>query len=228
MIYLITGKPGAGKSYFVSRKIKEWINEGFYVLTNVIVYPLTLKVFGYEIINEHKKFSQRYFYFNDDIDIKEFWAFSQSILGKKIKEGSIKLIIDEGLLLISKKFNEGKKELIKFLTQHRKLGYDIYILAQSKMELDTTIKSLVDKLIMVKYVREVFLIDIPNIRLVYERNINTNEIFTLSFLFINPLFYRFYESYKIHLKVKEKEQIDKEIKNILSWQDIAGVLTPAI
>ncbi len=226
MIYLVVGKPGAGKTYFISKKIKEWINDGYFILTNIIVYPLTLRLWGYEIINEHKKFKDKFFYFNDDVAIEEFWSFSQVILGSKIKEGSIKLIIDEGLMLINKKFNENKKDFIKFLTQHRKLGYDIFILAQSKMELDTTIRSLVDKLIMIKYPREVFLIDIPNIRLVYERNINTNEIFTLSFFFINPLHYRFYESYKIHIKLKEKEQINKEIKNIYDWSSITGALAP--
>ncbi len=227
MIYLIIGKPGSGKTYYISRKIKEWINDGHYVLTNIIVYPLTLRFFGYELINEHRKFKHYYYYYNDDINIEEFWSFSRVVLKNKIKEGSIKLVIDEGLLLISKKFNENKKEFVKFLTQHRKLGYDIYILAQSKMELDTTIRSLVDKLIMIKYFREVFLIDITNVRLIYERNINTNDIFMVSTFFINPFFYKFYESYKIHLKLKEKENINKDIKNIYDWSSIAGLLSPA-
>jgi hypothetical protein len=227
MIYLVAGKPGTGKTYIMSKKIKQWVAEKKYVLTNILVYPLTLRVFGKEIINEHEKFKNFYYYFNEDIQVEELWRFSEIVLGNRKKEGQIKLIIDEGLLMISKRFQENKKEFIRFLTQHRKLGYDIYILAQSKNEIDSTIRSLIDILWYVRYVREVFLIDIPYLRVFYERNMFSNEIFFFNIFFLNPFFFRFFESYKIHLKINEKEKINKEIKNIYSWREIAGVLTPA-
>ena len=227
MIYLVAGKPGSGKTYIMARKIKEWIGEKKYILTNILVYPLVLRVFGREIINEIKKFQERYFYFNDDVQVEEFWRFSE-ILGNRKKEGQIKLVIDEGLLMINKKFQENKKDFIRFLTQHRKLGYDVFILAQSKNEVDTTIRSLIDVLWYVRYVREVFLIDIPYLRVFYERNIVSNDVFIFKIFFLNPFFFRFFESYKIHLKVNEKEKINlKEVKNIYSWKEIAGVLSPA-
>ncbi len=228
MIILVAGKPGSGKSYFMSLKIKEWINTGYIVLTNMVVYPLTIRIFGKELINEHKKFKERFYFFNDDVTIEELWKFPKKIIKGNIKEGMIKLVIDEGLMLINKKYNENKKEFIKFLTQHRKLGYDIYLLAQSKNEIDTTIRSLIDILWYIRYVREVFLLDIPYLRVFYERNLNNNDIFMFKFFILNPLFFRFYESYKLHLKMKEDKEIEnKEIKNIYNWVDIAGLLSPA-
>jgi hypothetical protein len=66
------------------------------------------------------------------------------------------------------------------------------------------------------------------LRVFYERNINNNDIFLFKFFVLNPLNFKFYESYKIHLRMNENKEIEnKEIKNIYNWVDIAGVLSPA-
>ena len=93
-------------------------------------------------------------------DIGEFYYISNDILrpellikysqiyfkNHKFKEGAIRLYIDECQLLFNaREWNmNGRKEWLSFFTQHRKYGYDIYLIAQFDRMIDRQIRSLIE------------------------------------------------------------------------------------
>lgn len=141
-IYLLTGTPGSGKSLHMARLIY-WqtrrgnkcicnfeINEGmlknegnYEYVGNELLSPYYLQDFAQNYISERKENNQ-----------------------KPIQEGQIKLYIDECQLLFNARtWNEkSRKDWIKFFTLHRKLGYDIYLIAQFDYMIDKQIRSLVE------------------------------------------------------------------------------------
>lgn len=62
------------------------------------------------------------------------------------KEGRIKLYIDECQIIFNaRSWNDrSRADWVKFFTQHRKLGYDIYLISQFDTMIDKQIRSLVE------------------------------------------------------------------------------------
>lgn len=232
MIYVITGKPGSGKTFFTALDIRFWLREGYYVLTNILLYPLTLKIFGKTIYSDLEFFKKKYYYLNEDFEIEELLFFSKNIMGLKVIEGKIKLVLDEVLTLITRRQyldQTIKKKFIRFLTQHRKYGYDIYLISQSIKDIDSIIRSLVDIHIKYMYVHEVVpFVPKINLRLKYTKSISNNDFYDWTFLYLANYFgvaYKLYESYKIHLRKNEMDLSIKN-KNIMSFEEVQKLLAP--
>lgn len=104
-------------NFDVNRNV--WKNGGktFYYVPNNILTPANLA-----------KISQVYF---------EDHPFS---------EGAIKLYIDECQIIFNaRSWNDrNRADWVKFFTQHRKLGYDIYLIAQFDSMIDKQIRSLIE------------------------------------------------------------------------------------
>lgn len=143
MIYLYTGTPGAGKSYHMAETIYYdvkyhrpvvcnfevnrdlWRDGGktFYYVPNRILTPQNLAKISEVYFEDHKK-----------------------------REGSLKLYIDECQIIFNaRNWNDkgtvsaaSRADWIKFFTQHRKLGYDIYLISQFDTMIDKQIRSLVE------------------------------------------------------------------------------------
>lgn len=86
---------------------------------------------------------------NDSLDVgylQEFsnWYFNEQ--GNRFREGALKLYIDECQLIFNARTwnDKDRKEWIKFFTQHRKLGYDVYLIAQFDSMIDKQLRSLVE------------------------------------------------------------------------------------
>lgn len=135
MITLYSGTPGSGKSLHCARTIINWSRLGQPVIGN---FPVNLR--------RYKR--ARYTYLpNEKITPDFLTRFSREYFGnKRIKEGSILLVIDECQLLFNAREwqKTGRAEWLSFFTLHRHLGYDIILIAQFDRMIDKQIRSLIE------------------------------------------------------------------------------------
>lgn len=86
---------------------------------------------------------------NEDLNVELLQEFSDKYFkeqGNAFREGALKLYIDECQLLFNARTwnDKARKDWIKFFTQHRKLGYDVYLIAQFDSMIDKQLRSLVE------------------------------------------------------------------------------------
>lgn len=139
MIYLYTGTPGSGKSLHMARDIYDTCN---YVRQDRLV------IVNFPVRTDSFRYSDRVVYLPPDdmfphriVEIcREFWG------DRPIREGSIKLFLDECQLIFnSRTWNaSGRSDWISLFTQHRKLGLDVYLVAQFDEMIDKQIRTLVE------------------------------------------------------------------------------------
>lgn len=135
MITLYSGTPGSGKSLHCARTIKNWSRLGYPVIGN---FPVDLSM--------HKR-AQYTYCPNDKLTPDFLIKYSKEHFGdRRIKEGSILLVIDECQLLFNaREWNKrGRDAWLSFFTLHRHLGYDIILIAQFDRMIDRQIRSLIE------------------------------------------------------------------------------------
>lgn len=134
MISLFSGTPGSGKSLHVASYIYERCKREKVTIGN------------FEINRNIVPSPEFYFYWdNPDITVERLVKFSFDYFrDNKFKEGSILLILDEAQLLFNARewSVKGRSDWILFFTQHRKLGYNIIMVAQFDRMIDKQIRSL--------------------------------------------------------------------------------------
>lgn len=141
MIYLYSGTPGSGKSLHQAIDIYWWLHNGHPCICNFEINLDNIK------IRDRKKLGEFYCITNDvlrpDLLIKYSKLYFKD---HKFKEGAIRLYLDEcGIIFDARLWNsKGRKEWISFFTQHRKYGYDIYLVAQFDRMIDRQIRSLIE------------------------------------------------------------------------------------
>lgn len=140
MIYLYSGTPGSGKSLHQASEIYWKIHNGKPVLANFEV--------NIDAIKGNKDRMGEFYYISNDILRPELLIKYSQIYFKthKFKEGIISLFIDECQLMFNARewSIKGRKEWISFFTQHRKYGYNIYLVAQFDRMIDRQIRSLIE------------------------------------------------------------------------------------
>lgn len=140
MISLFSGTPGAGKSLHLAsilynrmRFFKRPIVGNFNCDFSKIKNPK-----GTYVYCDNMQLSPQFLidYSND---------YSEKI-GRRVKEGEILLCIDECQILFnSRDWGRGNRaEWCSFFTQHRKLGYEVILIAQFDRMLDRQIRSLIE------------------------------------------------------------------------------------
>lgn len=137
MIWLYTGTPGSGKSYCATidiyKKLKRKNKNK--VIAN---YPLNLPK------NMENNFIYRD---NSELTIPFLIKFAQKN-HKLGVEGQTLVVIDEAQIIFNSRswnIEYGQRmEWIKFFSQHRKLGYNIIMIAQFDRMIDRQIRSLVE------------------------------------------------------------------------------------
>lgn len=134
MISLYSGTPGSGKSLHCARTIINWSRLGYPVVGNFTVDLSKYKRADFTYCPNHEM--------TPDFLIK----LSQEKVGSHPKEGSILLVIDECQLLFNAREwqQSGRAQWLSFFTQHRKLGYDIILIAQFDRMVDRQIRSLIE------------------------------------------------------------------------------------
>ena len=137
MINLFSGTPGSGKSLHQSRVVEAWLKLNKPVIANYSIDTSKIK-------NCKGSFTEVNLYELNPRYLKEFSI--EYFKNHKFKEGTIRLFIDEAQLLFNARewSKEGRAEWLEFFTQHRKYGYDIYLIAQFDRMLDRQIRSLIE------------------------------------------------------------------------------------
>lgn len=140
MIYLYSGTPGSGKSLHQAEDIYWTIHNGKPVLAN---FEINIDV----IKGNKSKFGEFYYIPNDILKPELLIAYSKIYFrDHKFKEGAIRLYLDECQIIFNARDwqAKGRKEWLSFFTQHRKYGYDIYLVAQFDRMIDRQIRSLIE------------------------------------------------------------------------------------
>lgn len=138
MITLYSGTPGSGKSLHQASDIFYWLKYKRPCITN---YEVNTDIIP-------KCDPSRHVYLpNDELKPDFLIDFSRQWFKKhRFKEGGIRLYIDEAQLLFNAREwqQNGRADWISFFTQHRKYGYDIYLVAQFDRMLDRQVRSLLE------------------------------------------------------------------------------------
>lgn len=137
MIFLYSGTPGSGKSLHQAKDIYFCLRRGKPCICN----------FDIDVTKIPKRKSEFIFLDNEHLNPELLIKYSKVYFSKhKFKEGAIRLYIDECQLLFNAREwqSYGRKEWLSFFTQHRKYGYDIFLIAQFDRMIDRQIRSLIE------------------------------------------------------------------------------------
>lgn len=136
MIYLYSGTPGSGKSLHQAKDIYHHLKFGNPVIANFEINTALFK----------KKVPFIYLP-NNELNPKELIEISHTYFSNhKFKEGAIKLYIDECQILFNARewSKPDRQDWLIFFTQHRKYGYNIFLVAQFDRMIDKQIRSLIE------------------------------------------------------------------------------------
>lgn len=140
MIDLYSGTPGSGKSLHTAIRLYYWLKSGKTCICN---FPIELKK-----VRKKRPDTLPFFEIdNKDITPETLIEFSRMhFKGKRIKEDSIVLVIDEAQILFNARTWQqiGRSEWLSFFSQHRKYGYHIILIAQFDRMLDRQIRSVIE------------------------------------------------------------------------------------
>lgn len=136
MIFLYSGTPGSGKSLHQADRIYYHLKFNRPVIAN---YEINTSLF--------KKKVPFLFIPNNELKPDKLIEISKEYFkNHRFKEGALSLYIDECQLLFNARewAQSGRQEWLSFFTQHRKYGYDIYLVAQFDRMIDRQIRSLIE------------------------------------------------------------------------------------
>ena len=121
MIYLYSGTPGSGKSLHMARDIYHRLRQGGTVIANFDIN-----------VNKIPKCKGQFIYLdNEYLTPQNLIKFSAVFFrDHKFKEGKLRVYLDEcSILFNARDWNmNGRKEWLSFMSQHRKYGYDLYLM----------------------------------------------------------------------------------------------------
>lgn len=133
MIRLFSGTPGSGKTLHAVHVV-DWYNRhkkpvvlNFELNPDMIRYPEL-------IVTPEDKITPQML-----IDYSAYW-----FQDKPMKEGEILLVLDEAQLIFNARDWQFNRPWISFFTQHRKMGYDIILIAQYDRMLERQVRTLIE------------------------------------------------------------------------------------
>lgn len=136
MIWLYSGTPGSGKSYHLAKDVYSRLRSGKRVISNV--------TFNLGYIQKRNKFNFKY------VDNSELTvSMLEEYAGKyheQGREGQTLLVIDECAVKFNSREYQSKDrmEWLTFFSQHRKLGYNVILVAQNDRMIDRQIRAVVE------------------------------------------------------------------------------------
>ena len=144
MITLITGQPGAGKSmYAVKLVVDELLSSDRDIITNLALFKL--RIYKY-IVDK----------FNKEIDINRIIQIENPGEFLKYRKKESLIILDECQTAFNARaWKETSKEVIDYLSQHRKLGDDVVLITQDPGLMDKQFRLLVQNSFYLKNLKYV-------------------------------------------------------------------------
>lgn len=134
MITLYTGSPGSGKSLHMAKDIYWHVKMKRLVVAN------------FEINTEMFKDTSSFIYLPmEDMTPSRLAEIAVDYFkDHKFKEGAISFYWDEAQINLNSRSWKDNQHWIPFFTQHRKLGYDVYLVCQNHEMLDKQVRSIVE------------------------------------------------------------------------------------
>lgn len=135
MIELYSGTPGSGKSYHATERIYYALRSGKNVISN----------FDFDLSKIRHCRGHFSFLCNVDLNIKNLlWYASQ--YHEDRKESQTLIVIDEaGVKFNARSWQDSDRMgWLDFFSQHRKLGFDVLLIAQSDQMIDKQIRSFIE------------------------------------------------------------------------------------
>lgn len=140
MIKLYSGTPGSGKSLHLAESLYFRIKNG----RGAVIGNFE---FNTSNIKSRNKVPFNYID-NSMLSVQYLINFSKSyqLEHGQVKEGTFLLVIDESQMIFNSREwqHSNRGEWLSFFTQHRKLGYDVILVAQFDRMLDRQIRSLIE------------------------------------------------------------------------------------
>lgn len=182
MLSLYSGTPGGGKSYHATHLGLEWVRKGKYVIANFPIKMPEKFIFKFER-KIWENMLERWLFVEE---ITVAYLISKSFeMGWFGHESKCLILIDEAGVIFNARdwqvLAAERTKWIKFMSQHRKMGYDIVMVAQFDRMIDRQMRGCIE----------------------YEvRHLKANNSFFLSFLslFKITLFLYVYKWYQTKLK----------------------------
>lgn len=140
MITLYSGTPGSGKSLHLAERLYYRMKHKGVTIGNFPLNTKTIKKYKhhYLYVDNSRLFPDRLFKFS--------YEYAKYLHVDHLKEGTILLVIDECQIMFNSR-DWGQKNRgawLEFFTQHRKLGYEIVLIAQFDRMIDRQIRSLIE------------------------------------------------------------------------------------
>ena len=138
MIFLYSGTPGSGKSLHLAERLYHLLRRGRPVVCNFQIN-----------LNRIPASKRNLFHYKSNLEITPEYLMDFSrehFQGKKVKESSLLLVIDECQLMFNARdwSKSGRDKWLSFFTLHRHFGYDIILVAQFDRMIDRQIRSLIE------------------------------------------------------------------------------------
>jgi zona occludens toxin len=151
MIVMVTGPPGNGKSYYALRKLAQALDAGKPVATNVELAPDFARTIARSnpvrrLLRRTDRAAariERQAYVSTEPDgLSELFALR--LRGKG--EGRGVMVLDEahGWLNARDWSGKGRGDVVRFFSQHRKLGWDVFLIVQDAEMIDRQVRSLIE------------------------------------------------------------------------------------
>lgn len=137
MITLYSGTPGSGKSFHAAKDVIRWFRRGGGLIAN---FPLKVP----DGIKPKKELRVSYW---DNSEITPHRLAAYALKHHKIGvEGQTLFIVDEAQVIYNcREFGaKDRMDWVRFFSQHRKLGFDVLLIAQNDRMLDRQIRTLIE------------------------------------------------------------------------------------
>lgn len=204
MIYGITGKAGSGKTYFMIRLCKKFLEQGRDVFINVKVDEKELNLKEHKNIFGHTNGLGKLYYWNN---LKQF---------RKVHSGII-LMDEAGAYFNARKWSQvDEEDLVKF-QQHRKDGLEIIYSSQNFDFVDKVIRQLTNMIYICHKIGNLFYTGLYEPE--YVNNKEKKRCYGRQFYFLDPQLCKAYDTYQYVNRDFEKEYISNTFVKMDSFFD---------